>query len=329
MHDRSWQMLGLLVVAGLGLGACAKGASSKFGDDDDAVVGGGGSGNHGTGNTGGFGGNTGGTTAQGGGGTGQGGQAGGGGCIPGLTPCGNQCVDLLTDELHCGGCDTPCDPGRYCSGGNCLCEGGTTDCGGTCINTLTDNLNCGGCDQPCPADRTCTNGSCECGGGLTDCGGTCVNTQTDHDHCGFLCLPCGADEQCMFGFCTCANTVCGLCPDSITDVGSTVPQTISGSTGSESDHMSAPCGSSGGYDKTYRFTAPAAATYTMSLCNSSYDTVLYVYDMSCSSLACDDDSCAVGLQSQLSVALAAAQQVLIIVDGYDDFESGPFTLTIQ
>jgi hypothetical protein len=46
------------------------------------------------------------------------------GCSGGRTRCGTECVDLATDEDHCGDCPVACDPGEYCGGGECL--NGTT-----------------------------------------------------------------------------------------------------------------------------------------------------------------------------------------------------------
>src|SRR5690606_6566867 len=53
---------------------------------------------------------------------------------PGLACCGNECVDVDTDENHCGGCDKPCDPDNAtgeCVGGTCniaTCDNGWNDC---------------------------------------------------------------------------------------------------------------------------------------------------------------------------------------------------------
>ena len=51
------------------------------------------------------------------------------------SPCGETCVDLMTNFAQCGTCDTACDPERAdsCSGGECMC-GETPACadGFTC-----------------------------------------------------------------------------------------------------------------------------------------------------------------------------------------------------
>jgi hypothetical protein len=318
MRDRSLCGLGLVLLVALGFGACAGGRAPQSDDDISA----GGTGNSGTGGHSAGTGGIGGTTS-----TGVGGQ-GGDACIVGLTPCNQQCVDLLTNPLHCGQCNNPCAPDRYCGVGNCICSGGLLDCGGTCTDTQTSTAHCGSCDAPCAVDQTCSGGGCLCAGGLKDCGGTCVDQHTDPDHCGWLCRQCAADEQCQFGFCTCSSPVCGVCPDYIINLPSTVPQTVQGSTSNAADSQSAPCGSSsGGYDVTHQFTAPTAGPYTFSLCGgASFDTVLYVLSMSCSSLGCDDDACSP--QSRVTVTLAQGQQVLVVVDGYSSSAYGAFTMTI-
>jgi hypothetical protein len=48
----------------------------------------------------------------------------GGACKTGYTPCGSDCVDVLTDPSHCGRCDATCASGVACSAGNC---GGSFD----------------------------------------------------------------------------------------------------------------------------------------------------------------------------------------------------------
>lgn len=46
--------------------------------------------------------------------------AGGGPCAGGRTMCSATCVDILTDETHCGSCTMACDPGDVCSSGSCV-----------------------------------------------------------------------------------------------------------------------------------------------------------------------------------------------------------------
>jgi hypothetical protein len=82
-------------------------------------------------------------------------------------------------------------------------------------------------------------------------------------------------------------------------------------------------------DATYRWTAPAAAKYSIDTFGSAYDTLLYVRNGGCSGsqLACNDDSSGTK-QSQVTVTLAAGQTVVIVVDGFGT-SSGSYTLHIN
>ena len=56
------------------------------------------------------------------------------GCLPGLTACAGSCVDLLTDDDHCGACSTVCPAGQGCGNGRCvatvpLADAGAGGCG--------------------------------------------------------------------------------------------------------------------------------------------------------------------------------------------------------
>ncbi len=58
------------------------------------------------------------------------------GCPDGLACCTEQCVDIMTDEAHCGGCEAPCEPADAtgeCNAGICeigMCDPGFDDCNG-------------------------------------------------------------------------------------------------------------------------------------------------------------------------------------------------------
>lgn len=113
------------------------------------------------------------------------------------------------------------------------------------------------------------------------------------------------------------------------DLGSTVPQTVTGDTTGLENAIVAPCGSSGGVEIGYSFTAPADALYIFNTFGSGFDTVLYARDGTCggTTLACNDDSG--GLQSQIRVLLTAGQTIVVVVDGYSTTASGPFTLNVS
>lgn len=81
-------------------------------------------------------------------------------CVSGLAPCGVSCVDPCTNQIHCGGCDRPCEPGFMCFDGSCTCPPGQVDCSGECVAVDTDPEHCGGCGVTCPAGEACVGGSC-------------------------------------------------------------------------------------------------------------------------------------------------------------------------
>jgi hypothetical protein len=87
-----------------------------------------------------------------------------------------------------------------------------------------------------------------------------------------------------------------------------------GTTVGQDEDLTQNCGA-GGVDYVLRFIAPAAATFQFDTVGSGYDTVLSLHDM-CGGAAvtCNDDF--VGLQSQVTLAMAAGQQILIAVSGF-------------
>lgn len=86
---------------------------------------------------------------------------------------------------------------------------------------------------------------------------------------------------------------------------------------------------SGGEDVAIVWTAPFADTFTFNTDDSTYDTVMTVEDPSCVSneQACDDDS-GWSVASQASVTLAAGEQVVVNIDGYDSYELGTYVLNV-
>jgi hypothetical protein len=75
--------------------------------------------------------------------------------------CGGKCVDTMTDNAHCGGCDKPCEGGSSCKMGKCECPMDKPDlCAMSCVDTKTDNAHCGGCDKPCMMGENCKESSC-------------------------------------------------------------------------------------------------------------------------------------------------------------------------
>lgn len=155
----------------------------------------------------------------------EGGDAGGT-CNPGLTKCGESCVDLESSPANCGGCGQACSSGLVCAVGGCTdsCPSGLEDCSGACVNTSTDPQNCGACGTPCGAGDNCAGGQCSatCFPGQESCGGSCVDPETDPQHCGGCDKPCGSGQECKAGSCVAScsalETQCGaICVDTKTN----------------------------------------------------------------------------------------------------------------
>ncbi|MEC8191990.1 MAG: putative metal-binding motif-containing protein [Myxococcota bacterium] len=104
-----------------------------------------------------------------------------------------------------------------------------------------------------------------------------------------------------------------------------------GSTVSDDDtYTFGECGSSGGKDRLYRFTAPEDGCYTFDTDGSSYDTLLRVLD-ACEgvSLDCDDDG-GEGTRSLIGdLPMAEGDEVFVVVDGFSSGSSGSFILNID
>jgi hypothetical protein len=180
---------------------------------------------------------------------------------------------------------------------------------GACSNpSAPDGTACDDADGNTSSD-VCSSGVC--GGAAPSCGdGVCDATES--------CSSCAAD--------------CGPCAPACpgTDLGSTVPQTVNGSTTGLTNTRTPTCvGNSAAPDATFSFTAPASGNYAINTLGSTYDTILYLNDGTCAgaSLACNDDSGGGSFQSNVTVPLTAGQTVVIVVDGYGN-ASGSFTLNI-
>jgi hypothetical protein len=130
------------------------------------------------------------------------------------------CVDLSSDNDHCGSCGNACPDGTRCESGSCeaiTCSGGQNPCGHGCID--------GPCGQRCAAGEMCEDGMCaplECGDTLTVCDDRCVDTQNDDAHCGECNSPCGTGTTCMGGSCQTIECPVGteLCGDECIDTNS-------------------------------------------------------------------------------------------------------------
>jgi len=84
-------------------------------------------------------------------------------CSAGLTNCGGNCVNRLTDGSNCGACGAACPSGNVCSSGSCQrsCQIGATNCSGSCVEVNQNDVNnCGSCGHACSAGQICSSGSC-------------------------------------------------------------------------------------------------------------------------------------------------------------------------
>jgi hypothetical protein len=147
------------------------------------------------------------------------------GCPVGQTLCGTSCVDVKTDNDHCGDCATDCGTGT-CQTNNGMtkcCPTGQTNCNGTCVDTTLDADNCGTCGTDCGGTNICsTNGTSSicCPSDQINCGGQCVDPLSNAANCGgctadgdgVACT--GATDTCCAGSCTnvdVSTTNCGMC----------------------------------------------------------------------------------------------------------------------
>jgi cysteine-rich repeat protein len=123
-----------------------------------------------------------------------------------------------------------------------------------------------------------------------------------------------------------------VCPQN--DLGNALPVSVSGSTvGAPSDMGGAGCGAGGNSapDVSYQWQAPAAGWYAIDTFGSDFDTILYLRDGGCfgPELACNDDPPGTfSSPSAVTVYLAAAQRVVVVVDGWS-VASGNFVLNIN
>jgi hypothetical protein len=145
-------------------------------------------------------------------------------CTIGRDPTGPVfgCVNLKTEEKHCGACDNPCPDGETCEQGKCVntkcggsggvkCSPGQECCKGKCVDKgKCVGTKCGPNGVSCPPDKP----SC--------CEGVCVNlnvgVRLTYDepvrHCGRCGTTCPQGTTCGLSVhrgITCPNPVDGVC----------------------------------------------------------------------------------------------------------------------
>ncbi|AUX30570.1 MULTISPECIES: MXAN_6577-like cysteine-rich protein [Sorangium] len=264
-------------------------------------------------------------------------------CDPPYSACDGVCVALRSDRANCGACGVACSADEACVAGACEVRGGEggggegggsagvggsgPECGGDrtmqrcdgeCVDTRTDPRHCGQCGSACEPGRACVGALCRrtCLEGLTECAGACVDLTADPLHCGQCGRACDPGSPCEGG-------ACGCSAEASRDIGSEVPQRVSGTTVGADDSRSLSCAGSGAADQTFLFTAPRAGTYLFDTFEASHDTALGALRAdTCAELACNDD--AGSRQSQIAVDLSAGEPILVVVSGAE----GDFTLRV-
>jgi hypothetical protein len=108
-----------------------------------------------------------------------------------------------------------------------------------------------------------------------------------------------------------------------------IPYADGGSTCGATNDYNPSCLFSTAPDVVYRFTPVNNMCVDVSLCGSAFDTGLWIYDgTTATDVACQDDSPACGLQSDIhNVALTAGHNYFIVIDGYN-VACGQYTLHV-
>jgi PKD repeat protein len=129
------------------------------------------------------------------------------------------------------------------------------------------------------------------------------------------------------------QTECDSCKINADKVIGSIPYTDNGSTVGHTDDYDYACGggTSKSPDVVYSYTPSIDQEIYISLCNSDYDTKLFVYRNSIMDLvACNEDYCGVdGLQSKIWwLGLEAGDTYYIVVDGWGD-QAGSYELVVD
>ncbi len=111
-------------------------------------------------------------------------------CPAGMTLCGSECVDVISNAEHCGACGNQCGEDQLCEAAVCQCPPGLVFCGAECVDVAADIEHCGACDVPCADGESCVAGVCHvdpacvdvtCPTGSSCVGGECVQRTTCGD----------------------------------------------------------------------------------------------------------------------------------------------------
>lgn len=138
------------------------------------------------------------------------------------TETDNGCEQPLRSAVHCGACDTPCDPANAlgdCAGGSCAitgCLAANVDCNGLagdgCEATLDDAANCGVCGAACDLQQAIR----------VACTGAPLGCVVNHSCTAFGCTDGAPENGCATGFGDCnglGNDGCETPLDTLSDCG--------------------------------------------------------------------------------------------------------------
>jgi hypothetical protein len=120
-------------------------------------------------------------------------------------------------------------------------------------------------------------------------------------------------------------------PDGTVSIPS-LPFSDTGSTVGAGDEFDAVCPFTGSTspDEFYAFSPAADVSIVVSLCNSGYDTKVYILDSSFAEIACNDDACGPdGFRSELDCTLLEGGETYhIAVDGFGG-DSGTYEIHVE
>lgn len=141
----------------------------------------------------------------------------------GLTACGDECLDLRTDDANCGACGRACPKGQQCIYGSCGCASGQIYCeaSAACVYTSSDKSHCGSCDKACRATEVCQQGQCTCPNwNESFCAetGACTSIVDNDAHCGACGHACPAGTHCAYNACACDQPGQSLCGNDCYDL---------------------------------------------------------------------------------------------------------------
>jgi hypothetical protein len=118
------------------------------------------------------------------------------------------------------------------------------------------------------------------------------------------------------------------------DLGSTVEFDLATADAEGDDYQIIECNGNqigtDGEDYGWTWVAPAAGGYTFSTVGSDFDTVLVLHEANCEGpvLGCNDDGSADVNTSEVYVTLEEGQEIVVVVDGYDAYETGTIQLHV-